>query len=147
VEASAAGDARLAWLNATWRITASSEFDPDALLLDLARAIQARLADIPAEPAHVKMTLQSGPILAIANLLSSDRPPELSRPARSRLTTATLNINGRAEGQPSALRECVEAAVAAVIQPIARELTCRSIRETAPTLLSDTCRIEGAGDD
>lgn len=108
------GDARLAWLNAAWQVTAATGFDADGLLLGLAGAIQSGLAGIGAEPAHVKMTLHSGDGpngFAVANLLSSDRPPELSQPSGQRMTEARLVINGRAETDPAGLRQQVEDAV------------------------------------
>ncbi|UCE58247.1 MAG: hypothetical protein JSU63_12480 [Phycisphaerales bacterium] len=102
---------QLGWFNATWQITAPGGFDANVLCVDLAGAIQDALKDIAAEPAHVKMILRSGDDMAIANLLSSDRPPELSRRCNSAMINATLVVNCRVEAKSAVLREVVEESV------------------------------------
>jgi Ni2+-binding GTPase involved in maturation of urease and hydrogenase len=110
----AEAEARLGWLNAAWRVTAADGFDADRLLLELAAAIQKDLAAVGIEPAHVKMALHSGDNLALANVVSSDRSPELSRASRTRMTDAKLIINARVESEASALRDLVGACVETV---------------------------------
>ncbi len=132
--ASAAGDARLAWLNATWRLTAASPFDPDALLLDLAHSLQTELRTIDAEPAHVKMTLQSADTLALANLVGSDRPAELSQAAGASVNQGELTLNARVEAGLRALRHCVERALAATADRFAVRVTCVRMENKLPKL-------------
>ncbi len=106
-----AGEARLGWLNATWQITGADGLDADRMLLDLATGLQASLVGHGAEPAHIKMILRSGAEWAIANVVSSDRAPELSRMSRARLTSAELILNARVEIGPAELRRHAEAAM------------------------------------
>ena len=123
---------RLSWLNAAWKVTATSGFGADELLVDLADALRGSLAGVSAEPGHVKMILRSGDDLAIANLLSSARPPELSRPCGARMTDATLIVNARVEVAPSILRKRVEAAVRSISAQHGAKVTPESITATAP---------------
>ncbi|MGD8454457.1 MAG: GTP-binding protein [Phycisphaerae bacterium] len=99
---------RLGWLNAGWEVDAAAGVDADELLLEVAEATRRALADVTAEPAHVKLVLRCGEGLGVVNLISSDRPPELSRPLRARVRTGTLQINARAEIDEHRLRAVVE---------------------------------------
>jgi len=110
----AEADDALSWLSVAVRLTAPQAFDADALLLDLARGVQAALGAAGAEPAHVKMMLRSDGLLAIANVVGSQRAPELSHRARQRTTAATLLLNARVETTEGALREGIEAAIRGV---------------------------------
>ncbi len=144
----AGAEARLGWLNATWRVTAAGGFDADRLLLELAAAIQKDLAAVGAEPAHVKMALHSGENLALANVVSSDRPPELSRASARPMTEAKLIVNARVEGDPAELRRQVVAAVGRTAAEYHAEATCLSIQDLAPTLGSRSCptnTVSGGG--
>ena len=117
---------RLGWLNAAWQITAArgrnadrlnanglnaEGFDADRLLLDIAGAIKTALTEANAEPAHVKMILRCGDDIAIANLVGSVSPAELSRPCPNRLKTASLTVNARVEAEPGLLRRIIHACV------------------------------------
>lgn len=107
----AEGEAELGWLNAELELKAAEPFDADALLLDILAEIQCRLQQNRAEPAHVKLSIRTGDTLAVANLVDSRRPPELSRSSGRTITEGRLLINARVESDPERLRECVEAAV------------------------------------
>jgi G3E family GTPase len=127
--AAAEANERLAWLNASWAVGAPESFDGDELLLDLGAAIQQGLAGVEAEPAHVKMILQSGDDLGIANLLSSDRAVELSRSCGRRMTEATLIINCRVEVELSVLREQVDNALRSTLNKHRVDSICESVHE------------------
>jgi hypothetical protein len=93
----------------------SSEFDANALLSQLARAVQLQLAPTTAEVAHLKMTFSpAGGLndIAVVNLVRSDFVPELSLRLDQPSTAGQLIINVRAEAPPATLRAAVEAAVA-----------------------------------
>jgi len=111
----AEGEALLGWLNATVQLTHATGFSADEVLEALAGDIQQRLA--PAEIAHLKMTLSPadglGDIAAI-NLVRSDFVPELSLSLEAPVTSGQLIVNARAEAAPEALRDAVNAAVAAL---------------------------------
>lgn len=114
-EVYADGEARLGWLNATVQLMCSSEFDANALLSQLARAVQLQLAPTTAEVAHLKMTFSpAGGLndIAVVNLVRSDFVPELSLRLDQPCTAGQLIINVRAEAPPATLRAAVEAAVA-----------------------------------
>jgi Ni2+-binding GTPase involved in maturation of urease and hydrogenase len=102
------GEALLGWLNATLRLTASSPFDGNALALDLARAVGARLASRDIEIAHFKTTLTPDEgigDLAAVNLVASDRAPESSHRLQEEMRAGELIVNLRAEGEPQILHD------------------------------------------
>lgn len=126
----AEGDARLGWLNGSWQLTAEQEFDGDRLLLDLVGALQESLGG--AEPAHVKMSLRSGDHVGVANVVSSDRPAELSQSSGARVSEGILTINARVEVDPSVLRERVEFAVGQITAAFRVTACSHSLTVTAP---------------
>ncbi len=105
------GEAALGWLNAEVALEAAQAFDADALLLDMLAEIRRQLQQSDSEPAHVKMTLRTGDVVAVANLVDSRRSPELSHPCRRMIREGRLLINARVESQPEKLRALVQAAV------------------------------------
>ena len=111
----AEGEALLGWLNATVQLAAPSGFDSDATLKTIAAGIQQGLAG--AEIAHLKMTLSPdsglGDIAAI-NLVRSDFVPELSLTLDEPVESGQLIINCRAEAAPEAIRDAVQATIAAL---------------------------------
>jgi len=106
----AEGEAALGWLNAEVAIKAAQAFDADALLLDMLAEIRQQLQQSDAEPAHVKMTLRAGDVVAVANLVDSRRPPESSRACRCMIDEGRLLINARVESDPEKLSVLVQAA-------------------------------------
>ncbi len=104
------GEALLGWLNATLRLESPSPFDADRLLETIAAAIQKRLAAVPAEIAHLKMTFApDGALgeLAIANLVRTDFVPELSMRIGEPIRSGELVLNLRAEAAPEILAEAL----------------------------------------
>lgn len=111
----AEGEALLGWLNSTVEVTATTAFDGNAWLADLAADLQRRLNARGAEVAHLKMTLSPDEGLgglAVVNLVRNDFVPELSQQLAEELRTGQLLINLRAEAAPEQLREVVLEAVA-----------------------------------
>lgn len=110
------GEARLGWFNATVHATSGVPFDGNALLHDVAEAVQRRLAEQHVEIAHFKMTLtadQMADDMAAINVTRSDAPPELSHRLRDQLTGGQLLLNLRAEAAPDTLQHAVQDALAA----------------------------------
>ena len=111
----AEGEALLGWLNATVQLNGADRFEAKPLLQQLASDIQNQLNEVPAEIAHLKMTLSPdtglGGEVAIINLVRNDFVPELSADLDEPIRSGQLIINLRAEGDPDALRAAVEAAI------------------------------------
>ena len=107
----AEGEALLGWFNATVHVTADEEFETGDLLRGLCAAVQARLAAIPAEVAHLKMTYSPdeslGGDIAVVNLTRSDFVPELGISLDEPSASGQLIINLRAEADPNALSAAV----------------------------------------
>lgn len=105
------GEALLGWLNATVRCTFEQPADVNALIEDLAGAVQRRLQVEAAEIAHLKMTFDpSHPFgeLAVINVVRNDYVPELSQTLADPVTQGELVINLRAEADPELLRKVIE---------------------------------------
>ncbi|MHA3772066.1 GTP-binding protein [Verrucomicrobiota bacterium sgz303538] len=108
----AEGEALLGWLNATVALASDAGFDSDTVLRALASEVQAQLAGH--EIAHLKMTLSPDEGLgdvAVINLVRSDFVPELSLRLDEHVVSGQLILNLRAEADPEALRDAVQAAV------------------------------------
>jgi Ni2+-binding GTPase involved in maturation of urease and hydrogenase len=114
----AEGEAELGWLNSQVTITAAGPFELDGLLLDLIRRLQLRLTEADAETAHLKMIGLADGNYAVANLVCSFNPPELSLPSRCTVSKASIVINARVATDPRELegrvREEVLAACLAI---------------------------------
>lgn len=115
----AEGEALLGWLNLTARLelrgAPSDTFDANALLIDLAEAVRARLGG--AEIAHLKATLDAGEAsgqLAALSITSSDGPVDLREALVDGVRQGELVLNLRAETDPERLRRAALAALDAV---------------------------------
>src|SRR5206468_12037514 len=73
----AIGEAELGWLNSSLKVTATTPFRLDDLLLDIISRLQTSLAQIDAETAHLKAIGMADGLYGVANLISSFSPPEL----------------------------------------------------------------------
>jgi len=110
----AEGEALLGWLNATVRIVSQRSIDGNALVRDLAAAVQQKLLREAAEIAHLKMTLEPDEDLgdlAVINLVRNDYIPELSQVLSGPIESGVLTINLRAETAPEFLRDAINEAV------------------------------------
>lgn len=112
----AEGEARLGWLNATVRLEAAHPVAAEPVLETLARHLQRELAG--AEIAHLKMTLSPheslhGEIAALS-LVRRDFVPELTQRLDAPVRGGELILNARAEADPRALRQALEAALDAL---------------------------------
>lgn len=107
----AEGEAELGWLNSSVRVTAPAEFSLDGLLLDIVTSLRDALAESGAEPAHLKTIGLWEGFYGVANLISSDTPPELSLPSNCSVQECDLVVNARVACDPDVLREQVERVV------------------------------------
>ncbi|HSH94865.1 MAG TPA: GTP-binding protein [Roseimicrobium sp.] len=108
------GEALLGWLNCTLQLRAETAFDGNALLRELAGALQKELNGQSAEVAHLKMTLSPDEGLgdvAVINLVRNDFVAELSQELPDNVTSGQLILNLRAEADPAVLKNAVETAV------------------------------------
>jgi G3E family GTPase len=100
----AEGEAQLGWLNATLALEGATPFDANALLRALAEGLRARL--VPAEIAHLKLTLDAGLAggqLAALSLVSTEGMPDERETLLDRVDGGSLILNLRAEAGPEAL--------------------------------------------
>jgi Ni2+-binding GTPase involved in maturation of urease and hydrogenase len=109
----AIGEAELGWLNSSLSVSAASPFKLDDLLLEIIARLQASLAEIDAETAHLKAIGMADGLYGVANLVSSFSPPELSLSSRGEVREAEIVVNARVATAPETLAEHVEAAVRA----------------------------------
>ena len=112
------GEALLGWLNATISLRGvRGEFDGNETVRALAAALQRRLGALPAEVAHLKMTLSPDAglsDLAVINLVRNDLVPELSQTLGAPIASGQLIVNLRAEAPSERLREQFMGALADV---------------------------------
>lgn len=109
------GEARLGWLNATFQLQSSAEFDANAFLAAFTTGLQTRLRAADAEIAHLKMTFSpddalAGEIASI-NCVRNDSPPEPGAKLDEPATHGQLIVNLRAEAAPDCLLTAMQSAV------------------------------------
>jgi G3E family GTPase len=107
------GEARMGWFNATLGLHATSNpLDANAVLLELAAAIQQDLEADGVELAHFKMSLSSkNGEMAVVNAVRNGERAALSRRSTEKVMVAELLINLRAEAEPELLDRWVSAHV------------------------------------
>ena len=117
-EVYADGEALLGWLNATIRVeTEDDDLDGDALLMSLAKTLQADLNNADAEIAHLKMTLIRdaddgiSEDVAVLSLVRNDYVPELSQTLDEPFGRGQLILNIRAEADPDTIQSIASKAV------------------------------------
>jgi G3E family GTPase len=103
----AEGEAELGWLNSSLVVTAKSPFALDQLLLDVITRLRNALATEGAETAHLKAIGLWEGFYGVANLVSSQSPPELSLPSNCQASEVNLIVNARVAIDPQTLREHV----------------------------------------
>jgi len=113
-ETYAEGEALLGWLNATVGLRRDAEeFDANAFLGELARAVGRQLRAAGAEIAHFKMTFSPDESLAgelaSIHLTRSDAEPEAGLTLDEPVESGQLIVNLRAEADPEFLKSAVRA--------------------------------------
>ncbi len=107
----AEGEAELGWLNARLTIASAAAIDLDSLVLDIIERLSKAFAAAEAETAHLKVIGLSDASFAVANLVSSQSPAELSLPSNSQTKAAELIVNARVALDPEQLQTEVRVAV------------------------------------
>jgi Ni2+-binding GTPase involved in maturation of urease and hydrogenase len=133
----AEGEALLGWLNATFRLSASSAFDGNRFLQRLAGDVRDRLARAGIEIAHFKMTLapDTANDLAVLNLVRSDGRSESPHRLAEELKEGELIVNLRAEADPAQLKADVLAGLEQAVRETgitATVLHCEHFRPGRP---------------
>lgn len=105
----AEGEALLGWFNGRGRLSADRDFDGNAVLIDFANRLQARLNDAGIEIAHLKMTLSplEGPDLGSVSLTRNEEQPQATHRLSDPLSQGDLMVNLRAEADPELLKSHV----------------------------------------
>jgi len=107
----AEGEAELGWLNSSLRVTATTAFDLDRLLLDVIAGIKQAARAAGAEAAHVKAIGLWEGFFGVANLVNSEGEPVLSLPSRCQVKETDLIVNARVAMDPVPLQAIVEKVV------------------------------------
>jgi hypothetical protein len=137
----AVGEAELGWLNSSLAISARQPFSLDNLLLDIITRLQKSLAQIDAEPAHLKAIGMADGLYGVANLVSSFSPPELSLASKGHVREAQLVVNARVATDPETLTEHVEQAVHAACSAVGAAATFQQTQAFRPGRPVPTHRI------
>jgi G3E family GTPase len=107
----AEGEAELGWLNSSLTVRAEAPFALDDLLLGIVTRLRDLLAEAGAEAAHLKTIGLWEGFFGVANLISSDTPPELSLPSHCDAREVEVIVNARVACDPERLEELVRSAV------------------------------------
>lgn len=137
----AAGEAELGWLNSSLRISASEPFEIDRLLLDVVRKLDEAFRQLKVEPAHLKTIGLAEGVHAVANLVSSFSPPEMSLPSLARVREAQVIVNARVATMPDVLRQQVEQALEQVCRTHGATLEIQQTQSFQPGRPVPTHRI------
>jgi G3E family GTPase len=103
----AEGEAELGWLNSSVHVSAAEPFPLDDLLLEIVGRLQDALGNLGGEVAHLKVIGLGETAFAVANLVSSGTPKELSLPSQGRTREADVIVNARVAVDPALLEEQV----------------------------------------
>lgn len=104
----AEGEAELGWLNSSQRVVATEAFSLDEFLLEVVSRLRDELLKREAEPAHLKTIGLWEGFFGVANLISSETPPELSLSSGLEVREFDLIVNARVACDPDMLDEVVE---------------------------------------
>jgi G3E family GTPase len=109
----AEGEAEMGWLNSSVHVAAAQPFALDEFLVDLVQRLQEGLKPAGGEVAHLKVIGLGETAFAVANLISSATPPELSLPSRGQVRDVDVIVNARVAIDPAVLEAMVQQAVMA----------------------------------
>jgi hypothetical protein len=122
----------MGWLNAAARVTALRPFDLDALLVRSTTLLREAFAVEGVEAGHLKTIGLHQGTFGVANLVSCRQAPELSLPARNRLTEAEVIVNARAAADPAWLEAAVRRAVTTACHEAGAAAAFRSVQSFRP---------------
>ncbi len=136
------GEAELCWLNGRARLgSADAPFAVDEVVLEIVQGLARQLKSLQgAEPAHVKVLGLSEEGWAMANLVSSQQPPELSCAAEVQARSLDLVVNARVATEPDALQDAVRAQLEQAAHQTGSELKIAAIDSFRPARPQPTHR-------
>ncbi|MBB3206998.1 G3E family GTPase [Rhodopirellula rubra] len=137
----AEGEAELGWLNATVEFAAGQEFSLDDLTVQTVNAIRQQLADVDAEPAHLKILCSSTNGVSVANLVSSDTDTMLSVASGVSVTQTKMIVNARVCMAPESLQPIVAAVLEKIAEGVSAELQIEQIEAFRPGRPEPTYRV------
>lgn len=110
----AQGEAELGWLNCQVEFQAKegATFSLDDATLRLVEIIHDRLNNEQVEPAHLKVLAAAGMEVAVANLVESTGPAEVSVASEASCPAASFTVNARVACDPELLERIVETSAA-----------------------------------
>jgi Ni2+-binding GTPase involved in maturation of urease and hydrogenase len=104
----AAGEAELAWFDASLQICAPHPIDMDEALMKLGSLIERRMSVVQLEIAHVKLFLRAGERACSLSILGGGARPELFRRAGTSAVSFQLLVNARVATRPDTLKGIME---------------------------------------
>jgi hypothetical protein len=137
----AEGEAELGWLNSQATIDSPTSFDLDEFLLDLLTRLKQRLGAVSAETAHLKTIGMSDGYYAVANLVSSFTPVELSLSSGGKVTQANVVVNARVAIAPEELSVLVTSELSASCRAIGAKPHIDTLQSFRPGRPVPTHRI------
>jgi len=103
----ATAEAVLGWLNAAVKLRAARDFEPDSLLLRLARGLEAEFRQMHAEIGHLKFVLTSSGKARWANVTHLGSEPSMGGVPLKNSRSGTLIVNARVRLAPEQLEKVV----------------------------------------
>ena len=137
----AEGEAELGWYNCQLTATSSERFELDQLVLNLVKGLASDLNAGNAETAHLKVMGQTLTETAIANLVSSDSPAELSMASEIKTAKADLLVNARVAVDPDQLTALVAQQVIAISETMQIQLELAGVQSFRPAPPEPTHRL------
>ncbi len=101
------GEAELGWLNAEADVC-DADLSLDTLAQQIVGQLGEKLAREGMEIVHLKVLCDGGDAFAVANLVSSGSPTELSRSCGQNTSRARVTINARVAADPAMLAEVAD---------------------------------------
>ncbi|WP_425617723.1 GTP-binding protein [Anatilimnocola sp. NA78] len=138
----AAGEAELGWLNCSLHVSSAQPLDLDQLLLDIVTTLEQAFRELNVETAHLKTIGLSEGVYAVANLVSSFSPAELSLPSNAKVRTSQIIVNARVATLPDVLQQQVTAALERVCQQHGATLQIGQTQSFQPGRPVPTHRLE-----
>lgn len=140
------GEAELGWLNSSLQVSSGTEFDLDALLLQIIERLKQELESVSAETAHLKAIGLWEGFFGVANLVSRHSPAELSLPSNCTAERADVIVNARVACDPEELKSMVLAIVTEVVQSMGATAEFRNTQSFRPGRPVPTHRVTELAD-
>lgn len=139
----AEGEAELGWLNCQYEIAAAvgNEFSLDQATLRGVELMHEQLLANNAEPAHLKVLATDGADVAVANLVESTGPAELSFETGKQCLSANVTVNARVACDPAVLETIVQTTADQLASEFDFECTVTGMQRFRPAPPVPTHRV------